>query len=92
MALRNGTATVGLTNTIETKLKADNIAVNVSSKENAEKQNYDKTVVVILNDSAKDLGAVLAKDLNASVGELPEGEIKPKDTDIVIILGKDATK
>lgn len=92
VALRNGTQTVGLTTTIENKLKKDNIAVNVSSKENAEKQNYQKSVVVVLNDSARDLAQAMAKDLGATVGDLPEGEIKPKDADIVIILGKDSTK
>lgn len=92
VALRNGTSTVGLTNIIESKLKKDNIQVNVSSKENAEKQNYDKSTVVLLNNSAKDLAEAIARTLNISVGDLPEGEIKPKDVDIVVIFGKDVVK
>ena len=92
VALRNGTATVGLTNIIESKLKKANIAVNVASKENAEKQNYQKSVLVLLNDSAKDLAQAIERELNITVGELPTGEIKPSGVDIVVILGKDATK
>lgn len=92
VVLRNGTTIIGLTTTIENKLKADNIAVNISSKNNAEKQNYEKTTVVVLNDSAKDLGASLARDLGATLGDLPAGEIRPKDVDIVVILGKDVVK
>ena len=92
MALRNGTATVGLTNIIESKLKKANIAVNVASKENAEKQNYQKSILVLLNDSAKDLAQAIERELNITVGELPTGEIKPSGVDIVVILGKDATK
>lgn len=92
VALRNGTTTIGLTTKIENKLKIDKIAVNVISKENAEKQTYEKSVVVVLNDSTKELADTLAKDLNIMVGDLPTDEVKPKDVDIVIILGKDITK
>ena len=92
VALRNGTQTVGLTTTIENKLKKENIQINVTSKENAEKQTYQKSIVVVLNSSAKDLAEAIALKLNITVGDLPAGEVRPKDVDIVIILGKDSTK
>ena len=52
-------------------------------------QTYDKSIVVILNDSAKDAATKLAKDLNVTTGELPSDESKPKEGDILVILGKD---
>lgn len=92
VALRNGTQTVNLTSTIENKLKKTITQINVASKENADKQNYAKSVVVVLNDTAKELAESIARTLNISVGDLPQGEIRPKDVDIVIILGKDVVK
>lgn len=91
VALRNGTKTAGLTTKIEDRLQKENLQFEVSSKENATKQDYDKTVVVVLNESSKRLAESIANLLNVTVGELPDGEIKPDDADIVIILGKDAT-
>lgn len=89
VALRNGTTTVGLTTKIETELKKTLPQIVIVSKDNAEKNSYDKTAVVVLNENSKDTAASLAKILNVTVGNLPAGEIKPKDADILIILGKD---
>lgn len=89
--LRNGTTVTGLTSKVETGLKKSFPALSVVAKENAEKQNYSNTVVVIINDSAKDLAGKIAKSLNATVSGIPAGEIKPKNGDILIILGKDNT-
>lgn len=91
VALRNGTKTLGLTTKIETKLKGDGVKFETASKENAEKQDYEKSVVVILNESAKDLAESIANMLNATVSDLPSGEIKPDEADVLVILGKDAT-
>lgn len=91
VALRNGTKTAGLTTKIEDRLQKENLQFEVSSKENAKKQDYDKTLVVVLNESSKRLAESIANLLNVTVGELPDGEIKPDDADIVIILGKDTT-
>lgn len=91
VALRNGTKTAGLTTKIEDRLQKENLQFEVSSKENAKKQDYDKTLVVVLNESSKRLAESIANLLNVTVGELPDGEIKPDDADIIIILGKDAT-
>lgn len=91
VALRNGTKTAGLTTKIEDRLQKENLQFEVSSKENAKKQDYDKTLVVVLNESSKRLAESIANLLNVTIGELPDGEIKPDDADIIIILGKDAT-
>lgn len=89
IVLRNGTTTVGLTSRVETELKKSIPQLNVVSKENAQKSDFEKTIVVILSDSAKNLASNLAKILKVEVGSLPEGEVRPKDADILVILGKD---
>lgn len=88
VVLRNGTTTAGLTTKVETELKNKVADLNVVTKENAA-NDYDKTIVVALNDAGQDLAANLAKLLNASTSALPAGESKPKSGDILILLGKD---
>lgn len=89
IVLRNGTATLGLTAKAEIDLKKSYPDLNVVNKENAANTDYQKTVVVVLNDSGKDLGAKLAKSLNTEITNIPQAEIKPAEGDILIILGKD---
>lgn len=89
VVLRNGTQTTGLTTRIESELKKTIPNLNVVAKENTQKSDFEKTIVVILSDSAKDYALSLAKLLKGEVGNLPEGEVKPKDADILVILGKD---
>jgi len=89
VVLRNGTNTVGLTLKVENELKKNYPQLNVVDKENASKTDFQKTIVILLNDSGKDLANNLSKTLKAEVGDLPQGEVKPKDGDILIILGKD---
>lgn len=92
VALRNGTKTVGLTTKIEGELKKSMPGLNVVSKENAQASDYEKTTVVLINGPFKDVADNIAKALNTSLGILPAGEIKPGDIDILVILGKDASK
>jgi len=89
IVLLNGTSKVGLAAKIEAEIKKDFPQANIVSKENSTKDNYEKTIVVVLNQSAKDASINLAKALNVSVGELPSGENKPTGVDILIIIGKD---
>jgi hypothetical protein len=88
IVIRNGTTTTGLGSKIETAIKKDFPQANITQIENASKSDYEKTVVVILNDGAKDSATALAKTLNVSTGSLPQGESKP-DADILVIIGKD---
>lgn len=90
IGLRNGTTTIGLTNKVELEIKKVQPQINITTQENASKVNYEKTTIVIFNNSYQDLANSLTTILKgASVGELPQGEEKPKDVDILIILGKD---
>lgn len=91
VVLRNGTTTIGLTGKIETEIKKT-IQIDAITKENAEKNNYEDTTIVVLNDSFKGVADNITKQLKGStVGSLPAGEKKPINGDILIILGKDRT-
>lgn len=87
VALYNGTATVGLTRTIETQLEGKFSSVDVIVRENASKNDYEDTVVVDLSGTNADLAKQIADELSGQVGSLPSGETKSQ-TDILVILGK----
>ena len=89
VTIRNGTKTSGLAGKLEEELKKALGVVNVIAKENAQKENYEKTIVVVLNQAAKDFASNVAKTINAQIAEIPSDEPKPKDADILIIIGKD---
>lgn len=87
VALLNGTATTGLTKSVEADLKAKLPNVEVVLKENAKKNDYAKTLVIDLSGSNKDAAEQLAKILGGEVTTLPKDETKP-DADILVIIGK----
>lgn len=88
VALLNGTNVVGLTKTVERQLLEKGVNVEVVSKENAKKQDYTKTKVIDLTNTQKEVAEQLAKLLNGEVGSLPEGETRPANADLLVILGK----
>lgn len=89
IVLRNGTSVTGLASKIETDIKKVFPKANISNKDNALKENYEKTIVVILTESARDAAINLAKALSGSISDLPQGETKPGEADILVIIGKD---
>lgn len=89
IGLRNGTATVGLAAKVEGEIKKAYPEINIALKDNAAKNNYEKTIVIVLNEDAQKDASDLAKTLKAEVANLPAGEPKPEGVDILIILGKD---
>lgn len=92
IALRNGTTTVGLAAKVEGEIKKVQPQANIALKDNALKADYEKTNIIILNPAFKDEANSLVEVLKgSSIGDLPKGEERPKDVDILIILGKDRT-
>ncbi len=89
--LRNGTNTGGLAAKLETEIKKSFPDMTIAGKDNAARNNYEKTMVVVLSNSAKEAGAGLAKTINASTGDLPAGETKPTGADLLVIIGKERT-
>lgn len=89
IAVRNGTTTEGLASDVEGEIKRVYPEAKVTSDWASQKDKYDKTLVVILDDAATDQAIKLAKMFSAQIGDLPKGEERPKDNKILIILGKD---
>lgn len=89
IALRNGTDKVGLAAKVEKEIRQTYAEINIALKDNAVKNTYDKTIVVVLNGDAQKDASALAKTLDAEISDLPTGESKPDGVDILVILGKD---
>ncbi len=88
VALYNGTNVTGLTATVEKDLKSKMANVNVVAKENASANTYTKTLVIDLSGTNKENTNKIAQTLGGEVGNLPKGEAKPSNADILVILGK----
>lgn len=88
VALRNGTAVAGAAAKIEAQLKGDFPQVEIVSKTDAS-GNYDTTVIVVLNESAKTVAGNLVKTLGGAIGGLPSEESKPSGADILVLIGED---
>ncbi|EKD91301.1 MAG: hypothetical protein ACD_30C00027G0004 [uncultured bacterium] len=89
VGLRNGTKTIGLTTRYEAEVLKNLKDSVIISKENASKNDYDRTVVVVFNENFRDLAADMAKNIKAGVESLPAGEEKPEGVDILVIFGRD---
>lgn len=89
VALLNGTSTTELTSRLEDELKKLLPEGEVVFRANAEKSDYEKSVVVNLNEDRKSEAELLAKKLGLEVGQLPDGETKPESGDVLVIIGKD---
>lgn len=90
VALYNGTSTSGLTRKAEPLVSSS--GAKVIAKENAAKDSYTTTQVVVLNSQASVEAQKIATSLKGSVVSiLPNGENKP-DADILVILGADFGK
>lgn len=89
VALYNGTTIVGLTNTAEKDLKGKISNIEIVTKENAQKEDYEKTMVIVLVQGREQEAKKLAETLKAQISPLPEGETKPAEAEILVILGSD---
>ena len=90
-SIYNGSKKVGVTNVVESKLKAVMSNVAVITKENAVKNDYPKTLVVDVTGSNSTSVRSIASALGGEVSSLPAGEKTPADTDVLIIVGEAVT-
>lgn len=89
VALYNGTEKAGLAQTTQEYLTKKYTDIQVVLKADAKKKTYDKTLVIDLTGSKKDITQALANDLKATVTSLPADEASPSvSADILVILGK----
>lgn len=89
IALRNGAGRRGLAATTEEELKKTYPDINVVAKDNVDGSNLDKTIVVVLNDKFKADADKLKDFFEATIADLPKGETKIEEADIMVILGRD---
>lgn len=88
VALLNGTSISGLSSTTEKELAATLPTATVVSKGNAAKNTYTKTIVVDISGKQAAGAAQVAKAVKGEIGPLPEGETKPANAEILVILGR----
>lgn len=92
MVLRNGSDTPGLASKIAEGLKKDHPDLEIVSKDNALRNDYEKTILVILNEVLKEPAINFAQSFNATLSDLPKDESKPQNADLLLILGQDQVK
>ena len=89
VSLYNGTQTAGLTRRMETQLATfDEVEIEIATRENAA-GDHEQTVVVDLSGQNAAAARQIAEFANARVAQLPSGEERPENADILIILGSD---
>ena len=87
--LYNGTKISGLTRTYENQIKKDLPNMEVIERENASKNDYQKSVLVALKGNQTDKAEQLAGFLGLSLQSMPDGEAASPSADFLIILGTD---
>jgi hypothetical protein len=92
IAIYNGSQKIGVTNTFDDEIKAMYQNIDVVLKETAKKSDYEKSVVVDLTERNAPFAKELASKINGETAKLPEGEARPENTDILIILGNNDYK
>lgn len=89
VAILNGTKTPDLAKSMEDNIKKLIPLVEVSEKGNTLKSDYSTTILIDLTGKNGSKAKELAQTLSLALAAFPEGEIKPENTDFLIIIGKD---
>lgn len=87
--LRNGTAEAGLTRAVEATLQDKLPSLTLTGRDNAKTTDRAETRVVDLSGKQAETAQAVADALGAKVGDLPAGEVKPADADILVLVGQD---
>jgi hypothetical protein len=88
VVIYNGTSVVGATDVTQKTLNEKVTNIEIIARSNAKKKDYKKTLVVDVSGKQAAAATNLSEVLGASVGPMPQGETKPKDADLLVILGK----
>lgn len=89
LAILNGSGSGNAADKMSSTIQSKFPDAQVTSTGNANKQNYSKTIVVDLSGSNATTAQTLAQAINATVGPLPDGEAKPDNADLLVIVGSD---
>lgn len=87
VAFYNASDVVGFTRVVESRLVAKYEQIQTSARAIAN-NDYSETLIIDLSGSNSFLAREIAKEIGGSLSSMPEGEVKPDDSDILIILGK----
>lgn len=91
VALYNGTYVQGLTKIAEGQLLTQD-GLTVVLRENTNKKEYEKTLVIDLSGKNKTIVNSLIPQVKGEIAQLPDGEKVPQEADVLVILGKNFTK
>jgi hypothetical protein len=91
VALYNGSKKVGITNSIEQKIKGVFPRSTVAKKESARVDTYEQTVVVDMSGKFGEAAQQLATSLGGVVGPKPQEEVD-SGTDLLVIVGNDQSE
>jgi transcriptional regulator of heat shock response len=83
----NGGSSNNSAKTVSEKLavNAATLGVSVTSTGDAKRRDYTKAQVIIIDETARSAAESLSKSLGADVVNLPDGEDKPVDAQILVI-------
>lgn len=84
VALYNGSIEVGVTNSIESVLRAAVPNAAVVTKETAVKNDYQKTLVIDVSGANGAAALSVASAVGGEVGGLPAGEKAPANADVIV--------
>lgn len=87
LAIFNGSKTAGMTLKIEDELKGEMDNLDIVTKDNAKKTDYEKTIVVDVSGSHQSEAEKIAQVIGGEVGQLPDGE-NSGEAEIVIIAAQ----
>lgn len=87
IVLLNGSKKVGLTNSVENKIKEIG-NVQILDKNNAAKNDYTSNLVIDLTGGHDELTKQIAQSIDGNVSDMVENEQKPTNADILVIVSK----
>lgn len=89
VAILNGTKDDSLANSFARDLAKKMPEVMVVARSKAKIETYEKTLITDISGKKSEVLPELAKAAGAEIADVPEGETKPLNADILIILGND---
>ena len=90
VVIENGSDTPNLVQNVQNKLNGMS-GVSVVSTGNAEKNNYAGILVIDLTGKNPELVLQIAQTLDGQIENLPAGETKPTNADVLIIVGSNSS-
>ncbi len=88
VAIYIATTSANLSDTVSKELITKFANITIVSKKQASRIDYKNNLVVDLNGNQQNVISQIAQMINGSIAKLPSGEVKPNNTDILLIIYK----